>query len=141
MDSEKFQIQEISLVIIFVIFIQKCQFRLENQNFEISRNSALSIEFTTFIFLDQFRRSPKCKQSMLDSNQHELRFKKNWRKKENCNLLIDLLENTFQSKLIILTNNTAIFIYELKYRQIHHSLIQFIYMIWLGWIPRNFQTS
>ena len=32
--------REFILAIIFVIFIQKWQFRLENENFEISRNSA-----------------------------------------------------------------------------------------------------
>ena len=32
--------RECSLIIIAVIFIQKLKFRLENENFEISRNSA-----------------------------------------------------------------------------------------------------
>ena len=38
--DEVVKIREFNLIKIFVIFPQKWQFRLENENFEISRNSA-----------------------------------------------------------------------------------------------------
>ena len=40
--GEFVKIQELTLIIIFVIFPQKWQFRLEMESFEISRNSAFS---------------------------------------------------------------------------------------------------
>ena len=43
------KIQEFILVIIFVIFPQKLQFRLENEIFEISRNSALDVNILSVI--------------------------------------------------------------------------------------------
>ena len=40
MESVFVTIQEFTLAIIFVIFTQKWQFRLKNESFEVSRNSA-----------------------------------------------------------------------------------------------------
>ena len=40
MKGEFVKIQEFTLVIIFVIFDKKWQFRLENESFEISQNSS-----------------------------------------------------------------------------------------------------
>ena len=39
--SENHEVRDFTLVIIFFIFTEKWQFRLENENYEISRNSAL----------------------------------------------------------------------------------------------------
>ena len=38
--GEFVEIRKLILVIIFVIFPQKCQFKLKNENFKISRNLA-----------------------------------------------------------------------------------------------------
>ena len=39
-NGEFVEIRKLILIIIFVIFPQKCQFRLKNESFDISQNSA-----------------------------------------------------------------------------------------------------
>ena len=49
-ESEFEKIREFTLIMIFVIFSQKWQFRIKNENFQISRNSAYSyLNYAQFI--------------------------------------------------------------------------------------------
>ena len=79
------------------------------------------VESTFTIFKHLFRRSRKCKQLMLDFNQQELKSKRNWRKKENCNLLFDHLEY-FETKTKHTDKPHCNIYLWVKYRQIHHHL-------------------